>query len=481
MLENFKIFELLSHIVFVQVAGFYLITNLQWFNYIFKRVIFHHTKYIWHIIYLIVPIFAYYLTGSYFWIYFYFAYLPSIYLWHRRLDKKLVVTDRVKRFFLFLFLATLFQDLLCVSVTECGVFGTIMPLAASVIVSSLFEKMLFASYKKEAQKKLAGMDGLKIIAITASYGKTSIKNYLYALLKDDFNLYKTPRSVNTIAGLVKDVNSDMPDDIDIYIAEAGARVSGDIKTIAEFLGHRYAIVGKIGPAHIEYFKTLENIRNTKMELRASPNLEKIYIHQSAQVKPDDKGELYGHNIRVTESSLKRLAFEVEISGEWIEFESQLLGSFNAENLGVAILMAHYLGVSIQNLQQRVGAIEAVEHRLQRIDAGGKVILDDSFNGNLEGMLDSYDIVSGYEGRKVIITPGIVESTEEANIELAKKIDEVFDIAIITGKLNAVTLATHIKRAKKIILNDKSKLEETLGKETRVGDLILFSNDAPSFI
>jgi UDP-N-acetylmuramoyl-tripeptide--D-alanyl-D-alanine ligase len=144
-------------------------------------------------------------------------------------------------------------------------------------------------------------------------------------------------------------------------------------------------------------------------------------------------------------------------------------------------MAHYLGVSIQNLQQRVGAIEAVEHRLQRIDAGGKVILDDSFNGNLEGMLDSYDIVSGYEGRKVIITPGIVESTEEANIELAKKIDEVFDIAIITGKLNAVTLATHIKRAKKIILNDKSKLEETLGKETRVGDLILFSNDAPSFI
>ena len=481
MLDELKLFELLSHILLVVAVGFYLVTNLQWFNYMISRVIMYHTRYFWHIIYLFIPVVAYYFTGIYYWTYFYFAYLPSLFLWHKRLDKKLVLTPRVKRFFLFLIFATIFQDILCVSVSKCELYGIVIPLVASVVVSNLFEKILFLGFKKEAQKKLTQMQGLKIIAVTASYGKTSIKNYLYELLKGDFSTYKTPRSVNTIAGLVRDVNMDMPNHVEIYIAEAGARVKGDISEIAHFLNHQYGIVGKIGPAHIEYFKSLKNIRNTKMELLESENLEKVYIHNSAHVNPPSFGETYGEKVTVVEATLDGLVFDVLIDNKQERFTSLLLGSFNAENLGVAILMAYHLGVNIDKLKRAVASIKPVAHRLQRIDAGGKVILDDSFNGNLEGMLDSYEIVSGFEGRKVIITPGIIESTKEANIELAHKIDDVFDLVIITGKTNAMTLVEHITQTQKLVMSDKRNMEDILLQETNVGDLIIFSNDAPSFI
>jgi UDP-N-acetylmuramoyl-tripeptide--D-alanyl-D-alanine ligase len=110
-----------------------------------------------------------------------------------------------------------------------------------------------------------------------------------------------------------------------------------------------------------------------------------------------------------------------------------------------------------------------------------VILDDSFNGNLEGMLEAVKIASTYEGRKVIITPGIVESTDEANIKLAHAIDDVFDIAIITGSINQQVLNNHIRKANVIILKDKSEMEMVLLENTKMGDLILFANDAPNFI
>jgi len=64
-----KLFELFSHILLTLSLGFYLITNLQWYSYKLERVIFHHTRISWHIVYFLIPVFAYYLTGVYFWIF----------------------------------------------------------------------------------------------------------------------------------------------------------------------------------------------------------------------------------------------------------------------------------------------------------------------------------------------------------------------------------------------------------------------------
>ncbi|GAB1464805.1 hypothetical protein MASR2M54_03050 [Aliarcobacter cryaerophilus] len=82
-------------------------------------------------------------------------------------------------------------------------------------------KILFLLFKSRAKKRLLDNKDLKIVAITASYGKTSIKNFLYHVLKNHFKTYKTPRSVNTIVGLVLDVNRDLPKDTNIYSRSRG--------------------------------------------------------------------------------------------------------------------------------------------------------------------------------------------------------------------------------------------------------------------
>jgi UDP-N-acetylmuramoyl-tripeptide--D-alanyl-D-alanine ligase len=479
------IFIFISHILLVMSLGLYIITNLQWYNYKIERVVLKHHKVQWHIFYFVVPSFSYIFFASsgyseLFYIFFYVAFLPSLFYWHRKLDKKLVVTDRVKRFFLMLLVLTLFGNISCLISEACATNPLFFPILLTILGSHFNEKIIFDGFKKEAQDRLENEKELKIVAITASYGKTSIKNFLYQVLKSKYSVYKTPRSVNTLGGIVKDINNDLPKNSDIYIVEAGARERGDILEIATFLNPQYAIVGQIGAQHIEYFKSVDNITQTKLELLQSKKLQKAFLYQDIKVY-GDKLTPYPVDLEVVSSTLDGIKFKFRINDKFEEFEAPILGSFNANNLAVCILMALELGVDIYSIKKSIKSLEPVEHRLQVINSGTKFIIDDSFNGNYEGMSEAIELASQYSGRKVIVTPGLVESSEELNTKIAKKIDEIFDLAIITGDLNAKILSSNINRPQKIVLKEKKQLEYFLQTHTKDEDLILFANDAPNFI
>jgi len=475
-----------TNVLFVLSLGWYLITNLQWYNYQIERVVSKHHKPWWHLFYFIFPFMIYYGMYSLGWaqfftIYFYFAALPALFVWHKRLDKPLVLTWRVRRFLILLVFLTLFQNFLCTLNGSCEVYGVFMPLLVATLGSTFIEKFLFLNFMREAKRKLQGMSDLKIIAITGSYGKTSIKNFVYQILQPYTKTYMTPRSVNTLGGIVKDINHDLPEETQVYVCEAGARQKGDIYQISQLLNQHIAVVGKIGPAHIEYFKSLENIARTKLEIIQSANLEKAFVHVSATKESHEKVEFFGDEIKDLSSSLDGLKFSLNLNGSDVPFETSVLGSFQAINIAVAVKVASYLGMPLADIQQAVKKLEPVEHRLQRIDAGGKIILDDGFNGNLDGMREGIYLCSLHEGRKVIVTPGLVESSQELNLELINEINKVFDIVIVTGSLNAELFNEHLKVDKKVTLGDKSKLTETLAHFTHSGDVILFANDAPNFI
>ena len=461
--------------------GWYLITNLQWYNYKLDRVILKHHKIQWHIVYFITPIVLFYVLNSlYFSIYYFVLYLSSFIFWNKSLDKSLVLTSRVKRFLFILLFITFIVDGLCYFSSDCH-YGVFIPLFLTWGITTLLEKIFFISFKHKAKSRLKKFKNLKIIAITASYGKTSIKNYLFQVLNKKYNCYMTPRSVNTIGGIVKDVNDDLPLDTQVYIAEAGARQTGDIEEISMFLEPKYAIIGSVGEQHIEYFKTLDNIIYTKMEILKSPKLKYGFVHDSIPIKAYDSITKFPNDLNITRSDLNGIWFDVNINNKLEHFNAPLLGSFNAINLTAVILMSNKLGMSIDEIKIALNNIKAVEHRLHLSKANGKLILDDSFNGNLDGMLEAVKISSTYERRKVIITPGLVESTEEANTILAKAINNVFDVVIITGSLNLNVLQSNINKNKVIVLKDKSKMQEILSEHTQIDDLILFANDAPNFI
>ena len=474
--------------LFLLAMGYYAITNLQWYSYKLNRVMFHHTKTWWHFVYFLIP-YALYMLVSYTSDYGFIvviAYLALLFQWYRGLDKPLVWTGRVKRFYAIMILFGVFIAF------ALNHFGVIIPIFLAYFISLFIEKMLFNGFKVKAEKKIEAMKDLTVVGITASYGKTSIKNYIEHLLKDKYRTYATPRSVNTLGGVMKDINDDLPEDTEVYVVEMGARGEGDIAEISTFVNPHYVVVGKIGPAHIEYFRTMENIRNTKMEILKTSRLKEAWVHASAMVKPESNVHTFGDKEQLDLKNplpapeyliedVKATLDDTSFTLNGVRYSASILGAFNAMNLAAAVLVAKELGLSDDEIQHGLSTLKSVAHRLQRIDAGGKVILDDSFNGNIDGTMASFDLASTYKGRKVVITPGLVEVDDALNVQVAQKANEVFDIVVVTGELNYAIFKEYVNPEKLVKLSAKSEMENMLVEQTMPGDLILFANDAPSFV
>ena len=112
-MELIQLTPFIANIVFVMALGWYLITNLQWYDYRIERVVLRHHKTWWHVAYFIVPFVLYYALGQY-GVFLVAVYIPLLYLWHLRLDKKVVLTWRVKRFLIVLFTLAFFINFLFV-------------------------------------------------------------------------------------------------------------------------------------------------------------------------------------------------------------------------------------------------------------------------------------------------------------------------------------------------------------------------------
>lgn len=469
-----------ANLIFVLALGWYLITNLQWYDYRIERVVLRHHKTWWHALYFVIPFILYYVLGTYA-PYVLVVYLPLLYFWHRKLDKKLVLTWRVKRFLILLLFITLLLNSLLMLRGISNVFTIFIPLVLAYLISWGVEKFLFETYKREAKRKIASMRDLTIICVTGSYGKTSMKNFIAQILSNKLNVYATPRSVNTLGGIIRDVNESLPVDTQVYICEAGAREIGDIYAITQMLNPQIVVIGKVGPQHLEYFKTFERIVQTKLEIIHSNRLQKAFIHTSVTDVPHEKVTFFGDDIQNLNATLAGTDFDLTFEGTVHHYHTSVLGGFQTMNINAAILIAQELGMSAEEIEKAVYHLKSVEHRLERIDAGGKIILDDGYNGNIDGMVEGVRLCSLHPGRKVIVTPGLVESTVELNRQLITAINEVFDIAIVTGQLNAAQFEAELRVNEVILLSDKAQLVKTLGEVTRAGDIILFANDAPNFI
>ncbi|WP_290880898.1 UDP-N-acetylmuramoyl-tripeptide--D-alanyl-D-alanine ligase [Helicobacter sp.] len=486
-MQSIDIFIMATRWIFLIALGYYVMINLQWYHYKITRVLFRHHKQKWHLFYFVLPVIYFILIPNN--LYFHlglYLYLILLGIWAFHLNKRLVFTSRVLRFFSLYIAFILFNALLIYRIEEYSFWLQIVrlfPLFISIALSSLIERILLSRYKKLALDKLESMPNLVIIAVTGSYGKTSLKNFLFQMLQESFKVYATPRSVNTLTGIIADVNQHLSPLTDIYIVEAGARGAGDIKEIVDLLSPQIAVVGKIGEAHIEYFKSIENIYSAKYEILESKALSRAYIYEG-NVQPANsfvKIINFPRDASEIVATLEGTSFTLKVKGKKLEFKTRILGAFNVINISAAIAVAKDLGVSDEQLVKRVQKLEPINHRLSKIIVNEKVILDDSYNGNLDGMLEAIRLSSLHKGKKVIVTPGLVESSKEANIALAEAIDKVFDLAIITGELNSKLLRKHISKPQKIVLKDKAHIEHILKTTTNDGNLILFANDAPSYI
>ncbi|MDE7438912.1 MAG: UDP-N-acetylmuramoyl-tripeptide--D-alanyl-D-alanine ligase [Clostridia bacterium] len=367
----------------------------------------------------------------------------------------------------------------------------VMPLSAIPLlmlangIAKIYEVPHNKKFIRQAKKKLA-QSNVKVIAITGSYGKTTTKNILFDLLSEKYRVLTTPRSHNTPIGIALAVNNANLEDYDIFIAEMGARHIGDIAELCEICPPDYSLITGICGQHLETFLTFKNIVNAKAEILSAT--------KNVTVIADDAFDLFADfNYNKSRcacatdivSGKDGTEFTLTLGGESKRVKTKLLGEHSANNIALAAEAAFAVGMTLDEIASAIGGIDYIEHRLQLIESGGVNILDDGYNSNVKGARAALKVLKYFDGRKIVVTPGLVELgvlEEDENSALGKELVG-FDLVILVGD----TLVKFVEKGYKASGGDMEKIvvmptlasaQEELKGYLHSGDTVLFLNDLP---
>ena len=436
---------------------------------------------------------------------------------NEQVKKPLVVTARVKRlivtttilYLIPISLIIIYRDNLLISHFLIFIFILIAYLNSFIILLANFinkytlEKYVYHHFKSKAIKKLKSMPNLKVIGITGSYGKTSSKNILADILNIKYATLPSPRNLNTPYGLIMTVNNYLDKFTDVFIAEMGAYVNGEIKDLCNLVHPKYGILTRIGTAHLESFGSEENIIKTKFELIESLPLDGIGVlnkddPKQVSYKLKNKCKILWIGIDEKDVDVKAsdikcssvgTTFNVTFKGDKkkYEFETRLLGKHNVYNILAGLALGREFGISITKLQQAVRNVKQIEHRLELKKMGYFYQIDDAYNSNPVGSKSALEVLSMMPGLKVVVTPGMVElgsKEDELNKEFGKQIATISkaDYVVLIGEKKTIPIKEGLEEENfdmnnLIVYNDvKEAYNFIRGIKTKKDIYALFEND-----
>ena len=374
----------------------------------------------------------------------------------------------------------------------------VVPLAHIILIP--LEALIVECYIAKAKGKLKKQPNLIKIGVTGSFGKTSTKYILNTILSEKYKVCMSPHSFNTPTGLSKVINNYLDAEDEILIAEMGAKHKKDIKKLCSFIKPKYGMITGVGNQHLTTFKTTDNILKTKYELieslpsdgyavfngdnEGSKSLfDKCQIDKNIVSISGKDSLVNAKNISYDENGTK---FDLIIDKEVFKCKTFLLGEHNVGNILMCVQMAKKLGLTNKQIVAGISKLKSVPHRLEIIKTDTNIILDDSFNSNVEGSAIALDVLKCLGERKIVITPGLVElgdSLKEANKNFGKKIAKVADIVVIVNKVNFADIKQGLDEenfnSENIYQAETLEKAKLLMKDfIKKGDAILFENDLP---
>lgn len=384
-----------------------------------------------------------------------------------------------------------------------GIFSVLLVVLANQVNQPL-ERGINRRYLQEARDLLAKSPGLKIVGITGSYGKTSMKYYLHTLLSASYQVLMTPGNFNTTLGVVRTIREQLRPTHQIFLCEMGARNTGDIQEICDLVHPGYGILTSIGPQHLESFGTLDNIVRTKFELiRSVPqdgmvflNLDNQWIAGEPYTHGPDHVVTYGLHQPEAQFQPKDLITSRTGSSFLLRFpdgterrlETRLIGSHNVLNIIGAAACAYHLGVGIDQIARQVKLLAPVPHRLELLDTPRGIIIDDAYNSNPEGAKAALETLHSMEGTRFLVTPGMVELGDqhyELNHAFGQQAAAAADYIVLVGERQTRPIQDGVRSQsfpehRLIIVSD---LSEAMAKVDAINTgqsqkIILLENDLP---
>jgi UDP-N-acetylmuramoyl-tripeptide--D-alanyl-D-alanine ligase len=375
-----------------------------------------------------------------------------------------------------------------------------------VIADWLLSPVQTAINNRYARRARTKIDEIRpvVIGVTGSYGKTSTKFATAQLVAPEGQVLATPGSFNTTMGVVRTINEHLTDSHGYFVVEMGAKQRGDIAEIVAFARPHIAVLTAIGPAHLESFGSIDNVRRAKYEIVSGLDADGVAVmnvddpdvralaDDTQRVKviryglaPEGRPHVTARDVEITPEGTAFTIVDTR-SDENARARTTLLGRHALANLLGAVAVAIESGRSLNELVGPIRRLAPVEHRLQLINSGGGVkVIDDAFNSNPDGAAAALEVVDALSApTKIVVTPGMIELGSlqvEANERFGEQAGRVADALIVVARVNRdalVTGAERAGRARVITVDTLAAAQEALKPLLKPGAVVLFENDLP---
>jgi UDP-N-acetylmuramoyl-tripeptide--D-alanyl-D-alanine ligase len=332
-----------------------------------------------------------------------------------------------------------------------------------------------------------------VIAVAGSYGKTSMKELLATVLAEGKKVAATPGNMNVAISHAR-FASRLDGDEDILIIEYGEGKPGDVAEFAKTTQPDIGVITGLAPAHLDRYKTLEAAADDIFSLAEFLSRKRVYASaDSASMEPyldrvestySQKSAL-GWQISKIVINYDGTSFTMKKDNQALHLHSALLGRHQVGPLALVAALAIELGLTPKQVEAGIAKTVAFEHRLQPRPLNGAWLLDDTYNGNIEGVRVGLELLQELPARqKIYVTPGLVdqgEQTETIHQQMGAMISQAKPDRVVLMQ-NSVTNFIKLGldktgySGKVDIITDPLHYYTNLEYEIAAGDLILMQND-----
>lgn len=332
--------------------------------------------------------------------------------------------------------------------------------------------------------------GARVVAITGSYGKTSTKVTAAHLLSGITPTVASPASFNNRMGLARAINEGLAPGTSVFIAEMGTYGPGEIADLCSWIPPEVAVMTAIGPVHLERMETEERIAAAKREILDRAEVGVINIdHPLLEAIAREESS----RIRIITCSTARRDADVFVDPESgaIVAEGSGVGAADVEsvhpgNVACAVGIVMALGFDPDMVTSQLADIPVAPNR-QTISQSqaGFFIIDDTFNSNPAGARTALDrLARTGDGRKVLVTPGMVELGPVQMVEnraMAHYAAGIVSDLVAVGRTNRRALIDGAASGGATSVIVKGTREEAVAwvrAELGPDDTVLYENDLP---